>query len=281
MGRISVQSQERVLKAADGTALFAIDWRPEPGQAIRGGIVIMHGLGEHCGRYEHVARFFNDLGLSVRAYDHRGHGRSGGKRGDVPDRDAVIADAKLVFDDFAAQIGGTPFLLGHSMGGLIAARFAAENRSPLRGLILSSPPLAITLPAPQKLLFKILHAIAPGLTLPNGLDKRYLSHSKAVVDAYAKDPLVHPKISARLLDCLLHSVEVAQSRASTLQGPVLMVIAGDDHIVDASGSQTFYHRLPPERVRLHTYPQMYHEIFNEVDADTVFGDVRNWMQERL
>ncbi len=276
-----MQSQEREFKAADGTALFAIDWRPEPGQAIHGGIVLMHGLGEHCGRYEHVARFFNDLGITVRAYDHRGHGRSGGKRGDVPDNDAVISDAKLVFDDFARQIGGTPFLLGHSMGGLIAARFATENRSPLRGLILSSPPLKIVLPPAQNFLFKLLSSVAPSLTLPNGLDKRYLSHSQAVVDAYAKDPLVHPKISARLLGCLMHSVGIAQAKASAFRVPTLMVVAGDDHIVDASGSQTFFQQLPADSTTFRAYPQMYHEVFNEVDADTVFADVREWMQAQL
>lgn len=281
MGRVSVQSQERKLTAADGTAIFAIDWRPEPGEVVRGGIVLMHGLGEHCGRYPHVARFFNDLGITVRAFDHRGHGRSGGARGDVRDSESMMTDAKMVFDDFAQQIGSVPFLLGHSLGGLMAARFATENRSPLRGLILSSPALTIALTPPQKLLFKILSAIAPGLALPNGLDKRYLSHDKAVVDAYAKDPLVHAKITARLLRCMLHSIESAQSKASALKIPVLMVVAGDDHIVDASGSQTFFHHLPTDQSRIHVYPQMYHEIFNEVDADAAFADLRNWMQERL
>lgn len=281
MGRLSVQSQERELKAADGTAIFVIDWRPDPGQPVLGGIVIMHGLGEHCGRYEHVARFFNELGITVRAFDHRGHGRSGGKRGDVPDNEAIMADAKMVFDDFAKQIGGTPFLLGHSMGGLIAARFATENRSPIRALILSSPALKIALAPAQNLLFKMLSAIAPGLTLPNGLERRYLSHSQAVIDAYAKDPLVHGKISARLLGCLIHSVGIAQSRASALRLPTLMVVAGDDHIVDAAGSQTFCQQLPADSTTFHTYPHMYHEVFNEVDADTVFGNVRNWMQARL
>ena len=281
MGRLSVQSQERELKAADGTSLFAIDWRPEPDQTVHGGIVIMHGLGEHCGRYAHVARLFNELGVTVRAYDHRGHGRSGGPRGDVPDHECMMTDAKLVFDDFARQIGGTPFLLGHSMGGLIASRFATENRSPLRGLILSSPALKIALAPAQNLLFKLLRAVAPGLTLPNGLERRYLSHAQAVVDAYAKDPLVHGKISARLLGCLIHSVGIAQSKAASLRTPTLMVVAGDDHIVDAAGSQAFYQQLPADLATFHTYPHMYHEIFNEIDADTVFADVRNWIQPQL
>jgi alpha-beta hydrolase superfamily lysophospholipase len=119
------------------------------------------------------------------------------------------------------------------------------------------------------------------LTLPNGLDRRYLSHSQAVIDAYAKDPLVHAKISARLLGCMLHSIGIAQSRASRFRLATLMVVAGDDHIVDAAGSQAFYQQLPADLATFHAYPHMYHEVFNEVDANTVFADVRNWMQARL
>jgi len=272
-----MQSQERELKTADGTTIFITDWRPESNETARGGIVVMHGLGEHCGRYQHVARFFNDLGLTVRTYDHRGHGRSGGPRGDVPNDDCLQQDAKMVFDDFAQQIGGTPFLLGHSMGGLVAARFAVEAQSPLRGLILSSPALTITLNSAQKVLFKILSAFAPGLGLPNGLEQRFLSHDQKVVDAYAKDPLVHAKISARLLNFMLTSIDIAQAGAPKLAVPTLMVVAGDDRIVDSSGSQAFYSQLTGGVGTIRVYPQHYHEIFNEIDAKDVFDDVENWL----
>jgi alpha-beta hydrolase superfamily lysophospholipase len=272
-----MQSQERELKAADGTAIFVTDWRPESNVTPRGGIVVMHGLGEHCGRYQHVARFFNDLGLAVRAYDHRGHGRSGGPRGDVPNDDCLLQDAKMVFDEFAQQIGGTPFLLGHSMGGLVAARFAVEAQSPLRGLILSSPALTIAMNPAQKILFKLLSAVEPGLGLPNGLEQGFLSHDQKVVDAYAKDPLVHSKISARLLNFMLKSIEIAQAKAPELAVPTLLVIAGDDHIVDSSGSQTFYSRLTDGVGTIRVYPQYYHEIFNEIDAKDVFDDLEKWL----
>jgi alpha-beta hydrolase superfamily lysophospholipase len=273
-----MQSQEHELKASDGTKIFVTDWRPEAGEPIRGGIVIMHGLGEHCGRYPHVARFLNDCGLTVRAYDHRGHGRSGGARGDVPNNDTLLQDAKVVVDDFAQQIGSTPYLLGHSMGGLMAARFAVENQSPLRGLIISSPALTVTLTTPQKILFNILKTIAPNVAIPNGLEQRFLSHDLSVVDAYAKDPLVHGKITAHLLDCMLVSIAIAHTKAASLTLPTLMVVAGDDHIVDASGSQTFFNLLPASVGTMHMYPQLYHEIFNEIDPKPVFDDIRNWLQ---
>lgn len=282
MGRLATpsRSRERTLTAADGTAIFVSDWLPGAADAALGGIVLMHGLGEHCGRYAHVARFFSDFGLAVRAYDHRGHGRSGGTRGDVPDNDRLLHDAKMVIDDFARQFATPPLLLGHSMGGLLAARFATENRSPLRGLILSSPALAIPLSRPQKLLLKILGASAPGYRIPNGLETRFLSHDHAVVDAYVADPLVHAKISARLLRCMLTSIEIAHAKASALNLPTLMVVAGDDRIVEASGSRTFFARLPPGVGTMHVYPHLYHEIFNEIEAPRVFDDIRNWLQKQ-
>ena len=274
---MNVQSQEHNIAAADGTALFVTDWRPESTDSSKGGVILMHGLGEHSGRYQHVAQFFNTLGLSVRAYDHRGHGRSGGPRGDVPDSDTLLGDAQLVVEDFATQISAAPILFGHSMGGLIAARYALEQRSPLRALILSSPALAIALSGGQKLLLKVLSAIAPGLTLPNGLEQRYLSHDANVVELYGKDPLVHGRISARLLNCMLASMAIAQTRAASLAIPTLLLYAGDDHIVDAGGSETFSKALPANLSEIHVYPALYHEIFNEIGAEQVFADLRNWL----
>jgi alpha-beta hydrolase superfamily lysophospholipase len=280
---MTVHSQEHSVAAADGTPLFVTDWRPESTDSTdsanspNGGVILMHGLGEHSGRYQHVAQFFNAMGMSVRAYDHRGHGRSGGPRGDVPDSNVLLDDAQLVVDDFARQFSIAPILFGHSMGGLIAARYAVERRSPLRALILSSPALAIALSGGQKLLLKVLGAIAPGLTLPNGLEQRYLSHDANVVELYGKDPLVHGKISARLLNCMLASMAIAQAQAASLAVPTLLLYAGDDRIVDASGSEMFGKSLPANSSESHVYPALYHEIFNEIGAEQVFGDMRNWL----
>lgn len=278
MGRLGVPRPQSKLTAADGIAISINDWHPQ--DAASGGVILMHGLGEHGGRYARVVQFFNKLGLAVRTYDHRGHGRSGGSRGDVPDDDRILDDAKMVVDDFATQFAAPPLLLGHSMGGLFAARFAVENRSPLRGLILSSPALGLPMSGGQKLLAKLLLAIAPGLALPNGLERRFLSHDQKVVDAYNNDPLVHPKISARLLRCMIASIDIALAKASALHLPTLLVVAGDDHLVNPSGSQAFFDRLPPGVGTIHVYPQLYHEIFNEFEAERVFGDLQTWLQKQ-
>jgi alpha-beta hydrolase superfamily lysophospholipase len=271
------QPIEQTLTAADGMSLHVTDWPCNNAETARGGVVIMHGLGEHSGRHAHVARFLNDCGWAVRTYDHRGHGRSGGKRGDAPDDETIVRDAKTVVDDFARKLEAPPLLLGHSMGGLFAARFAAAAASPLRGLILSSPALALRLSGTQKLLLKIFSAIAPGIAVSNGVDIHYLSHDPAVGNAYNADPLVHGKITARLLRSMLAAADFVNSRASTLAVPTLLLVACDDRLVDPSGSDAFFARLAPGIGTIHRYHGLYHELFNEKAAQQVFDDLRNWL----
>lgn len=269
------------LTSTDGVVLYVTDYFPD--SSASASIVLMHGLGEHSGRYQHVADFFCARGFAVRAYDHRGHGLSGGARGDVPNDEALLDDALQVISDFSHKLGSSaapPYLLGHSMGGLFAARFAVAGLHPLSGLILSSPALALPLSAPQKLLLKILNSIAPGLAVGNGLKQRYLSHDAAVVEAYRKDPLVHNKITARLLLAMLAAISVTQSDAHKLTIPTLLVFAGDDHLVDANGSPAFFKNLTAGIGSLHRYDHLYHEIFNELDAQLVFADVGNWLESQ-
>ncbi|HEY8605713.1 MAG TPA: lysophospholipase [Noviherbaspirillum sp.] len=269
--------RERELSAADGTRLFLRDL-PACDQPGKGGILLMHGLGEHCGRYAHVARFFSTRGWSVRMYDHRGHGRSGGPRGDTPDHEAMLRDAKRVMDDFASGLDQPPLLFGHSMGGLFAAAFATAGLAPLRGLVLSSPALGIALSPPQKMLLASLGAVTPGLPMPNGLQTRYLSHDPAVVKAYETDPLVHARITPRMLRCMLRTIDDAHNGAPSLAIPTLMLVSGDDRMVDARGSDAFFARLRPGIGTLHRYPDFYHEVFNEVKAQRAFDDLDRWMQ---
>jgi len=272
-------SREVSLSAADGTSLFVADWLTGSSSATGEGVLLMHGLGEHSGRYAHVARFFNDCGYSVRTYDHRGHGRSGGARGDAPDVATLVEDAKIALDDFAQNLSAAPLLLGHSMGGLFAAYYATRGLSPLGGLILSSPALRIKLSLAQRLLLRVLGAVAPGLGIPNGLDSRYLSHRQDVVDAYDTDPLVHRKISARLLSAMLDAIEFAQGHASNLGVNTLLLVSGEDRLVDASGSEAFFRQLSPGVGVMHTYASCYHELFNETQAGRVFADMRTWLGE--
>jgi alpha-beta hydrolase superfamily lysophospholipase len=272
-------TNEFTIAAADGVPLFVRDWPLPPQTKSAGSVLIMHGLGEHCGRYAHVARFFNHLGFSVRTYDHRGHGKSGGPRGDVPNGESMLRDAKLVLDDFSRQLTVPPLLLGHSMGGLFAAQFATANMAPLRGLILSSPALALYMSGLQRGMLTVATALIPGVGVSNGLKTRYLSHDQEVVQAYENDALVHPKISARLLNCMLSAIDFAQARAGQLAIPTLMLVAEDDRLVDPAGSRRFSAALPTGSAQIHFYPGFYHELFNETEAEQVFGDLRTWLQQ--
>ena len=267
--------------STDGIPLFVRDWPgPSAGSAQDQGVLILHGIGEHCGRYAHLARFFNRLGFSVRTYDHRGHGQSGGRRGDVPDSQRILHDAQAVLQEFRSHLGSDPLLFGHSMGGLFAARLATGNLVKIRALILSSPALAIRMNRAQQLLAAVALRLFPGVPVPNGLHTRYLSHDAEVVRAYENDRLVHGGISARLLHCMLDAMQDSHAQAASLTIPVLLQFAGDDHLVDPAGSLRFASQLPASLLTMHQYAGLYHEIYNELDASTVFDDLRSWLEQQ-
>jgi alpha-beta hydrolase superfamily lysophospholipase len=272
------QAQESWFDAADGTRLFCRDW---PVAGARGAVQMVHGLGEHGGRYAALAALFNQAGLSVRICDHRGHGNSGGRQGSLIKPDDLLQDLKLVFDDFARHQHCTPLLFGHSMGGLVAARFATGAYSPVRALMLSSPALALDLSAAQRMLLKVSSWLAPGYALPTALPSQRLSHDAAQVAAYRRDPLNHGKIAPRMLNFMLDAMDQAQRDAGTFSRPVLLQVAGDDAFVAARGSRAFFAALPAERGTLHWYDQAYHEIFNEEVSirRQVEDDLRGWLAQ--
>jgi hypothetical protein len=269
-----------MLKMRDGTQLHCTDYFPA--SPAHSGIVFMHGLGEHSGRYAHLAAFFCERGFAVRTYDHRGHGKSSGKRGDIPHLNSLLDDAHQIVQDWQVSCPTSvtrQLLLGHSMGGLFAAKFAITKVCTLHGLILSAPALAIYMNFVEQSLLKVLSAIAPAITLSNGLKTKYLSHDPEVVTSYCNDPLVHDRISARLLNSMLFTMHDVFSHASSLDLPTLLLVAGQDKLVDSSGSLRFAQASPDNYLRLHTYENLYHEIFNELDAKAVFNDVGIWLDE--
>ncbi len=167
------------------------------------------------------------------------------------------------------------------MGGLFAAHFALSRRTPLRGLILSSPALAVRLSGIQRKLLNFMYRFAPHIGVPNGLSPQYLSHDPAIVEAYKNDPLVHAKISARLLRSMLAAIDHCQTHAARLACPTVMLVAGDDRLVDADGSRSFVALLPAGRAQLHEYQEFYHEVLNEKDARRPFADLRGWIDQQI
>ncbi len=273
------------LSTDDGLPLFLHDW---PHASPRGTVLIVHGLGEHGGRYGHVAAQLNAGGWRVLAHDQRGHGRSGGDRGRIASDDALLRDLALVIDAARAAQPGPLLLLGHSMGGLIAARFVAEGLQPqpaawwrdVQGLVLSSPALAIAMNPIQKLMLATLGPLAPHLAVGNGLNPAWVSRDPAVVAAYVADQLVHDRITPRLTRFIVDGGEVVRRLAPRWRVPTLLMWAGSDRCVAPSGSADFAAAAPKAVVQSQLFEPLFHEIFNEPEQAQVFERLQAWLQQR-
>ena len=272
---------QSVFTASDGTRLAVHDW--PLAQAARATVLIVHGLGEHAGRHAALARRLNAWGYAVRGYDHFGHGQSDGPRGALTSDTRLLDDlAALVDATRARQPAGQPLiLLGHSMGGLVAARFVALRLRAVDALVLSSPALDAGLDAVQKCLVATLPRIVPNLRVGNGLDARYLSHDPAVPRAYRADPLCHDRISVRLARFIATSGPATVAQAADWTVPTLLLWAGDDRLVSPAGSRAFA-AAAPACVQAQCFYALYHELFNESAelAAPVFARLRQWLDER-
>ena len=276
-----------LVPAGDGTPLALIRWAP-PAGASRGTILIVHGLGEHAGRYGQVALRLIADGWEVAAYDHRGHGRSGGARGGLRRPADLLRDLATVIDLVRATTAPSalgqhqPFLLlGHSMGGLVAAQFVARAMRPVDGLILSSPALDAGLSLVKRIQLAIGHTFLPDVALSNQLDADRISHDASVVRAYRADPLVHDRVTARLARALVDGGKEVLERAPTWHVSTLLLWAGADALVSPAGSAAFAAAAPGALVRARCFDGLYHEIFNEVDVEPVFTELTGWLGERF
>ncbi|MBA2673562.1 alpha/beta hydrolase [Ramlibacter sp.] len=265
--------------AMDGDNLAVQDWPLAPERAPRGMVLIVHGLGEHAGRYDHVARQLNHWGFAVRGYDHYGHGDSGGLRGALPSDMRLIDDLADLMDSTRARTEpGTPLLLlGHSMGGLVASCLVAQRVRPLDGLILSSPAFDPGLGTTRKVLLAVLHKLAPGMAVANSVDPALLSHDAGVVAAYKSDPLVHDRVTARLARFIVDHSAGVLAQAPHWHVPTLLMYAGADRVVNPEGSRMFAQAAPREVVTVRRFEALFHEIFNEADAQPVFGALGAWL----
>ena len=297
------------LTARDGENLALYEWpfdacADETGAdaaSPRAMVLMIHGLGEHAGRYEHVARQLMQWGFAVRAYDQRGHGESGGARGALPTETALLDDLAEVVDDtrlrgirlqhstYASMAPQKPLplvLLGHSLGGLVAGRFVALKIRPVDALVMSSPALDSGLGIFQKLLLALGRTLAPNLCVSNGLDARYISHDERVVKAYLADRLVHTRISPRLGHFISCGGPETVDAASSWVTPTLLMYAGDDRLVNPHGSTAFAANaaapaVKPGTVTAHRFDGLYHELFNEADAMPVFETLGRWLNTRF
>ena len=265
--------------ASDGDNLAIQDWPLDPGTRLRGVVLLVHGLGEHAGRYEELARRLNSWGFAVRGYDHYGHGDSGGARGGLPSDQRLVEDLADVLGSTRKRMdASTPLiLLGHSMGGLVAAQLVAQGLGRVEGLVLSSPALDPGLNAFQKLLLAVLPSIAPDLRVGNGLNPKWISHDPQVVQAYQQDKLIHDRISGRLARYIAEGGPAVLAAAPSWQVPTLLMYAGSDKLVSPHGSAAFAKAAPARVVEAQAYPELYHEIFNELERAPVYARLEDWL----
>lgn len=280
---MSADSTLSTFVALDGENIAVQDWPLEPGTVARGMVLIVHGLGEHAGRYDAVARRLNEWRFAVRGYDQYGHGESGGPRGGLPSDTRLLDDLADMVDSTRARMAARMplILLGHSMGGLVAARFVALAMRPVEGLVLSSPALDPGLNAWQKLMLAVVPRIAPNLRVGNGLDPALISHDPAVVAAYLADKSVHDRISGRLARFIAQGGPATVAQAPAWRVPTLLMYAGADQLVNPAGSQTFAAAAPKPVVSSHCFEALYHEIFNERNPEPVLAELRKWLDARF
>ncbi|MDB4908208.1 MAG: alpha/beta hydrolase fold protein [Gemmatimonadetes bacterium] len=259
-------------------ALYERDWAPPASAAPRGAIMLVHGLGEHSGRYAHVATALAAAGFTVRAYDQRGFGRSPGPRGTIPGNDALLDDLKVEFERFS-QVHEDPFLFGHSLGGLVVARAVTAGVVTPRAMVLSSPAFTPRMNAFDRVATRIGMRLAPNLRVPHPLRLDKLSHDPVNAVAIASDPLCHDRVTPRLAAFLRDAGEQAISDASRCHVPTLLLVSGDDMLVDPEGSRRFRESLPPGVGSMKVYPTLWHEILNELpaDRDAIMATMIDWL----
>lgn len=272
------QHHEGRFTAFDGTSIFHQSWLPDGDP--RGVVMLVHGLGEHSGRYGHVAGRLIAHGYAVHALDLRGHGRSDGKRVYIKSYDEFMADLIQFRAVVAVGHPDVPlFVLGHSMGGNLVMAHVVDHQDGVSGMVLSGPALK---PgddfSPVKLkLLAGLARIAPGVR-PEGLSADAISRDQAVVDAYRADPLVFTgKISAGLGGALIGAMGTFPERYPSLTLPILIMHGTEDRLTNVEGSRQLEAEAVNADVEAHYYEGLYHEIFNEPEQDAVLGDLVNWL----
>jgi alpha-beta hydrolase superfamily lysophospholipase len=275
---------EAKLKSKDGIDLFVRGW--EPGTRPKAVIALVHGHGEHVGRYEHVAKAMTDAGYAFAGFDLRGHGKSGGIRGHFPSWDAALQDIKDFFIFLTQRYPDSPqFLYGHSLGGLIVLTYALKNKSNLKGVIATGAALRSQV-HDQKLkviMAKILGSIAPAALIRSGLDISVLSHDPAVIKAYNSDPLVHDRMSLGFGKEGLNATDYVWKHAEEFSLPLLIMHGTADRNTYSHGSADFAKLAARKNsdVTLKLWEGMYHEIHNESEKEQVFQFIIDWLDRHL
>lgn len=271
------------MTSTDGVKLFfQTRQKPQP----RGVIVLCHGVGEHSSRYGNLLQSIDDTDLSVYALDHRGHGRSAGKRGHVMSFDEYIDDFDLLVQSAKKDHPGIPMIImGHSLGGVIVFKYVLKYGQDFAGLILSSAGLKskVEVPPLKAKVALVLSRVLPSLSMPTGLDSKLLSHDQKVVKDYIDDPLVHDLVSARWYTEFIAAGQECLNRSAEIVLPLLIIHGKADGIVDYRGSEEVMQKAASRDKEIYIFDNLYHETMNETPAEReqVLQVIKTWLLKHI
>jgi alpha-beta hydrolase superfamily lysophospholipase len=270
------------MTGARSLSIYYQCWEPETGS--RALILLVHGAGEHSGRYQRFAEFFTARGYVVAALDHPGHGKSEGRYGHVERFDDFVDTLAMFHRQVSGEFPGLPqLLLGHSMGGLISSLYLLQHQQAFAGCVLSGPAIKTGIEPPriQMLLIRLLSALLPTLGVLQ-LDASGVSRDPAEVEKYVSDPLVHHgKMTARKVAELFRGMQQIQAEAGKITLPLLILHGGDDAMTAPEGSRFLHDAVGSQDKTLTIYPGLYHEIFNEPEREEIFRELADWCDRRV
>lgn len=272
-----MQTHEWVWKSFDGLDMFGRRWTPD-GEP-RAAIVLVHGLGEHCGRYSHVGEMLAGNGYALLGFDLRGHGKSGGQRGHAASFEAFMKDIDSMFAQAEGFFPGKrQFIYGHSLGGILTLNYVLRRKPPLAGAVVTSPGLRTALENQKGkvALAKMLGSLLPSSGLPSGLDAAAISRDPDVVRRYREDPLVHDKITFGMAKGLLDAIGWAFEHAGEFSIPLLLMHGTADQLAFDRGSKEFA-ALVKGDCTLKLWDGLAHETHNEPEKEQVFAYLREWL----
>ncbi|MHC1784498.1 MAG: lysophospholipase [Anaerolineaceae bacterium] len=268
-------------KTGDGVNLFVCEWLPDGPPKTN--ILLIHGLGEHSGRYKHVAEFLTKAGIGVFSFDLRGHGKTEGVRGHAESYNHIMDDIDTLLTQIQKRFPSTSlFLYGHSLGGNLVLYHLIHRKPKIKGAIVTSPGLrtAKKVPAWKTSLGKILYALAPSVQMDNGLDVSGLSRNQAVIDAYKADPLVHPMVSTRLGMDIISNGLVILEKGGQIALPLMLMVGTADRIIDPLAVRELSEKI--SGVTFREWTGGYHELHNdEPEKMEVLQTMVDWIEDQI
>jgi acylglycerol lipase len=271
---------EEIWSAHDGVKLHAVHWIPNSDP--QGAIGLVHGLGEHVGRYAHVADHLNRAGYALFAFDLRGHGKSAGRRGDAPSYETLMDDVGMLVQRVKAAFPALPFFLyGHSMGGNLVLNYVIRRKPRVKGVIVTCPGLKPTSVGPwERRAARILRYIVPTVLIANQINPADLSRDPEVVQKYMTDSLVHNKVSLRLSVSVIDAGAWVVRHAEMFDRPLLFLQGGADKVVDVEANVNFARNVSG-LCCLKLWPGLYHEIHNEPEKEQVLDELVAWLDSHV